>query len=539
MRKRKIIRFLLYFAGSLIALSLALWIIYLSNTRISEPEVDLADMTEMTRSAAGDGYSCEHGWLRKAGGGWWLMHVEGTPYQMGYAHGLLAEELMAEQEAAFTARLAELIPSRFYQRFLLAFVRYFNRDLDDYVLPEFREEIYGVSRKAPGAYDFIAPAYARMLNYHAAHDLGHALQNMNLVACTAFGAWNGHTADSGMIIGRNFDFYISDDFARNKILLFATPDSGYRFVSVTWAGFTGVVSGMNEKGLTVSLNAAKSSIPLGARTPVSLLAREILQYASNIAEAEAIARKRETFVAESFLVGSVADGKAVIIEKSPELTSVFDPAGDHILQTNHFQSEAFASEELNLANIKNETSFYRLQRLQELVGKFPAMTVAGAAEILRDPHGFRGEDIGLGNERAVNQFIAHHSVIFRPGKQEVWIAFPPWQLGEYRLFDARSGEPDDDAIAPDTLLAGPVFRSLMKYRELASNIESGEFHDHAADSLIRYNPRYFHTYRILGDYFRKNDEPARADHYYRIALGLLAPSAAERNALTKSMNIEH
>jgi hypothetical protein len=222
------------------------------------------------------------------------MYLEGNPYEIGYAHGLLTEELMAEQEKAFTGRLAELIPTRFYQRFMLGFVRYFNRNLEEYVLPEYREEIFGISRNAPTEYDFIAPAYARMLNYHAAHDLGHAMQNLNLVACTAFGAWDGRTADSNLLIGRNFDFYINDEFAENKILCFVAPDSGYRFVSVTWAGFAGVVSGMNEKGLTITLNAAKSDIPFGARTPVSLLAREIIQYASTIQEAIAIAESRET-----------------------------------------------------------------------------------------------------------------------------------------------------------------------------------------------------------------------------------------------------
>ena len=120
-----------------------------------------------------------------------------------------------------------------------------------------------------------------------------------------------------MIIGRNFDFYVGDHFSENKIVAFEHPSEGHKFMSVTWGGFIGVVSGMNEKGLTVTINAAKSDSH-GSATPVSLVAREILQYAENIAEAEAIARKRKMFVSESFLVGSAEDGKAVIIEKTPD-----------------------------------------------------------------------------------------------------------------------------------------------------------------------------------------------------------------------------
>ena len=87
-----------------------------------------------------------------------------------------------------------------------------------------------------------------------------------------------------MIIGRNFDFYVGDHFSENKIVSFEKPADGFKFMYVTWGGFIGVVSGMNEKGLTVTINAAKSDIPSGSATPVSLVAREILQYAENIQE---------------------------------------------------------------------------------------------------------------------------------------------------------------------------------------------------------------------------------------------------------------
>ena len=49
-----------------------------------------------------------------------------------------------------------------------------------------------------------------------------------------------------------------------------------------------------------------------------------------------------------------------------------------------------------------------------------------AAKLLRDQKGMNGNDIGMGNEKSINQLIAHHSVIFKPGERLVWVSTSPW-----------------------------------------------------------------------------------------------------------------
>ena len=150
---------------------------------------------------------------------------------------------------------------------------------------ELKNEIFGVSLSFSDEYDYIGKKYMRILAYHAAHDLGHALNNYSLVGCTSFSAWGNNTKDGNIIHARNFDFYFGDDFAKEKVLLMVQPDSGYAFVSYSWPGMMGVVSGMNEEGLAITINASMSSPPTSAKLPISILVRETLQFSKNLEEA--------------------------------------------------------------------------------------------------------------------------------------------------------------------------------------------------------------------------------------------------------------
>ena len=489
-------------------------------------------------------YTLGNNWLRKSRSGWWEMHLEGEPFERGVANGILCRELCEYQEQAFYDQICKLVPSAFYRSFLKYLIAFFNRNLENSLTEEQRLEIYGVAQTAYPKFDEIGPAYPRLMNYHADHDIGHALQNLALVGCSSFATWGEKSADGQLLIGRNFDFYVGDQFADNKVVDFVTPAQGHQFVTVSWCGMSGVVSGMNMAGLTITLNAAKSDLPTGAATPISLLAREILQYAGTIDEAVAIARKRHTFVSESLLIGSAADNKAVVIEKTPDSLGVYNSGQQSLICTNHYQSAALGKSAINQQQMRESASVYREQRLAELMNRAGALTPTKAAAILRDQGGLGDKVIGNGNEKAVNQLICHHSVIFQPAKRVIWLAAAPWQLGKYvaydlnKVFALKGLATNHELVEVDSIAAAPFLHSagytdFVAFRQLAAKVQNHEKVDPL--ELIRLNPEYYHAYVLAGDALFRANKFAEAQRIYRQGLTKEIASKGEEMHLRKQL----
>lgn len=551
-RKRKRYRLLKGLAVSFIAFAL-LTVMFRTFTRIAEPPPGepFTEQPERTRLGA-DHYVCLDSWLKKNEFGLWEMYLKGDAYELGIKHGILAAEQIRHQEEVFVAGIREMVPSDRYLRFLKQVVVWMNRKLDDHIPLEFQQEILGVSQQASETFDFIGPPYQRMLNYHAAHDIGHALQNMNLVACTAFGVNGSRSADSSLLVGRNFDFSMGDDFAKEKIVAFYDPSEGNRFASITWGGMIGVVSGMNEHGLVVTLNAAKSGIPASSKTPTSILARQILQYASNIREAWEIAGRSEIFVSESFLISSALDNRTVVIEKAPENMAMYESADDVLILTNHFQSDTFKNSKRTLQNKKEGASVYRWERTGELLGRQNLHDEGSFASILRDRAGKNDVSIGMGNEKAINQLIAHHSVIFKPDEREMWVSAFPYCLGTYVHYDLDSLFSDqghqgrityqsEKNIPEDPFLSDPFFTEFNTYREETKRIRSlleeggtGVINSREMEGYLDLNPDYYHPYYIAGEWYRLTGHPEKAMEMYDRALQKEIPRQVDRDQILEA-----
>lgn len=483
------------------------------------PDISKYDLNLPVRKQVSDTtFTLGDNFLTKNKQGLWELYVKGNPMQLGLYQGALSQELFNAQESIFLKKIDALVPSKGYQNILRKFLAWFNRKVYLHIKEEYKTEIYGISRYASPNYDHFAEKYSRILYFHGAHDIGHALQDLALVGCSSFASWGKNTADGKLLIGRNFDFYAGDDFAKNKIIAFVEPEEGHKFMSVSWGGMIGVVSGMNDQGLTVTINAGKSKFPLIAKTPVSLVTREILQYASTIEEAIAIAKKRDVFVSESIFIGSAKDKKAAIIEVSPKNFGVYNVpnTNNQLICSNHFQSAAYIDDKKNEQHILESHSQYRYERMEELLDETQKLTPQKAVALLRNREGLANQEIGYGNEKALNQLLAHHGIVFQPENLLVWVSSNPYQLGEFVAYDLKEifGDKNKNIhalsktelnISEDPFLETEAYKKYERYRSLRNDIQKAIAADEHIDQkllskFVALNSNFWEAHYLVGKY---------------------------------------
>lgn len=528
---------------------------FLQMIKISPPEIkDKRSINLVRKNISKDFYTINQNWIKKNDFGLYEMYIEGDPFERGVINGKLTKELAQKQEDFFVQSIREIVPSETYLKFLRYFIGFFNRNIDEYIPKEYLKEIYGESFSASKDYEYIGTPYERLLNYHAAHDIGHALQGMNMVVgCTSFSVWGEKCYDSTMLIGRNFDFYVGDSFAKNKIIEFVHPTTGHDFMMVTWAGMIGCVSGMNDQGMTLTINASKSDYPTAAKTPISILSREILQYAKNIDQAYVIAKSRKTFVSESIMIGSWLDQQTAIIEKSPSKCALLRSTGQQIICSNHYQSDSFRKDVSNKENIENSTSAYRYHTVENELKNFSKLNMTDVAKILRKRNGINNEDLGMGNEKALNQLICHHSVIFKPNELKMWVSAGPYQIGTYVCYDMKTifsrfkGLSKDtiiynlqDNIGADSFLYTKEYHDFENYKtlkhQLLTAMHKGNAHLGSsifAKNYISLNPSYYDMYYLLGRYYAHFGKKKEAIAMYQLALSKNVSCLAEIQSIQK------
>jgi tetratricopeptide (TPR) repeat protein len=285
------------------------------------------------------------------------------------------------------------------------------------------------------------------------------------------------------------------------------------------------------------------------------LARKILQYASTIEEAYQIAKEHETFVAESFLITSAKDNNMAIIEKTSDNIALYFSGTNQIISTNHYQSKTFEKRQLTIDNIKESDSQYRWNRVDELLKQKEQHNVQSFVNILRNQKGANDKNIGMGNEKAINQLIAHHSIVFKPKQLRLWISVGPYQLGEYLCYDLNKVFSDSlnvkDKVYIDSLtidkdpfVNSQEFQEYITFKKQTKEIDSAiekepvlMFDKKYFEKYINLNPEFYHTYYTVGNYYTALKEYEKAIKYYQIALEKEIPRKVNADMVREQLRI--
>src|SRR5581483_6258251 len=127
-----------------------------------------------------------------------VIHLRGSPLDMGYAQGVLLQDQMHTLENEFIQMIQGYVPQHWVMEALKNYVIFRNRHLSDFVPLDYRIELAGTVLGCPDIHPEEGPFYNRLLNYHAAHDVSYMMIDNPFIThsagCTAFGAWGGATA---------------------------------------------------------------------------------------------------------------------------------------------------------------------------------------------------------------------------------------------------------------------------------------------------------------------------------------------------------
>lgn len=486
-------------------------------------------------------------WIPKEEAGINQLILFGDPLTRGYASGKLTSHLMYQQEATLIEKFYDLFPNPLIRTVLILGLLRWYWGIEDYFEDWMLKESYGVSLSASPEFNFLLDPFSRQIAYHGLHEVGQMMidRGVEAMGCTVFaipyeGSW---------VIGRNFDFEGGKIFDDQKILKWVFPDKGFPFVAVTWAGMVGAVTGVNENGVYISINAAGSTDFARFGTPSTLVLLKALQFSRTADEARKIIEDSKMFITDIFVV---ADPRSLFrIEKSPRRFYTLSETRPTVI-TNHLIGEKWISDQTNEFRKRESTTLSRETRGRVLLSNMASSGPHGIEDdvlsMLRDKNDKEGNPLHLGNRQGIDALIAAHSVIYNGVGRILYVSQGPAVSGPFLGYDLRRSFERRMPVLSGHLAQDPVVsidqyirvKESMKSVDLAGEkIKSGKCKE-ALEDLQKAEKLFEEQgdfYRVFGDYYECIHENEKARQLWNQALILKPAYLKDRNYLFEKLSL--
>lgn len=272
----------------------AILILLYSAVACAAPAVNVAAHGKRTTLGAGDSAIT-------------VLYLKGTPYEMGYAYGALCKPEVRYMAGEVAERMISGMDQT-HEQIDAVWQKHARHMRKEYI-----DELRGLADGSGVALSAIQRIYS--------------VPDISEWHCTFFGAVGPAAAGREPIQIRALDYETHAGIQKYPALVVYKPTTGVPFVNVTWLGMTGVVTGMNSAGISMSEigdDWDKEHDNLDGR-PLTAVMRDAVQFGRTLAEAIAQVKTGARTTSLLYCLTSGRENQTRALQTSRAEVRVFDP----------------------------------------------------------------------------------------------------------------------------------------------------------------------------------------------------------------------
>lgn len=256
---------------------------------------------------------CGEGYLERVDGHL-VVHLKGTPYEMGYQHGALLKEqcrslvhhlfVVKGKEASVDFMGMKLTPKEV--------VTAINKYQKDFILPRYHDEIRGMADATGLTVEDVAAANGIPELFH----------------CSGFALLGETTATGEVLHGRVLDYAVDWKLQEHAVVVIGHPTGRIPFANVAYAGFIGSVTGMNAETVSLGEMGGNGAF-LWTGRPMAFLMRQSLEEAKTLDDAIAIFRDGKRTCEYYYVFADGRNNRAVGVDGSADRFVVIGAGESH------------------------------------------------------------------------------------------------------------------------------------------------------------------------------------------------------------------
>jgi isopenicillin-N N-acyltransferase like protein len=253
---------------------------------------------------------CGQGYLETIDG-YCVLHLKGSPYEMGFQQGtLLNGECKALMHDLFDGKFQEakyeLLGVKLPIKQAIAAIFAMQRP---YIPERYIQEMQGLA-------DALETDAQTVFVANSVPELFH---------CSGFALLGEITEPGTLLHGRVLDYGVDWKLQDHAVLVIAEPNGRIPYVNVTYAGFIGSVTGMNNEQVSIGEMGGRG-FGKWEGVPMAFLVRRVLEEARTLEDAIEIFKSSKRTCEYFFVIGDAKNNSAAGIEAGADRFSVVRPS---------------------------------------------------------------------------------------------------------------------------------------------------------------------------------------------------------------------